>query len=169
MIRIYRLFTVMYFIMFLCIIVGCSATTSNSVRSHMGGTLGAVTAGVTCYELLQANVALTAACAVVGSWFGSSAFYNDDINIHTAVFVDTLNTAPGKRSHTTWGNAATGNWGSITVNRSYLVHGLKCKSYESVISIEHGWPMNYVERENEFGTACQLPDGRWQITDTSKQ
>jgi len=152
----------------LLLLSGCSAT-NNSVRSHMGGTLGAVTAGATCYQLLQANVALTAACAVVGSWVGSSAFYNDDINIHTAVFVDTLNKAPGKRSHTTWGNSATGNWGSITINRSFLVSGLKCKSYESVISIDHAWPMNYIQRENEFGTACQLPDGRWQITDTSKQ
>ena len=64
----------------LLLLSGCSATTSNSVRSHMGGTLGAVTAGTTCYQLLQANVALTAACAVIGSWVGSSAFYNDDIN-----------------------------------------------------------------------------------------
>ncbi len=147
---------------------GCSAST-NYTKSHMGATLGATSAGLTCYQLLQTNVALTAACAVAGSWLGASAFYNDDINIHSAVFVDTLNTSPGKRSHTTWGNSATGNWGSITVNRTYLVRGLKCKSYESVISIEHGWPMNYVERENEFGEACQLPDGRWQITDTSKQ
>ena len=26
------------------------------------------------------------------------------MNIHKAVFVDTLNTSPGKRSHTTWGS-----------------------------------------------------------------
>ena len=30
---------------------------------------------------------------------GSSLFFNDDMNIHKAVFVDTLNTSPGKRSH----------------------------------------------------------------------
>ena len=70
----------------------------------MGATVGAVTAGATCYQLLNTGVALTAACAVVGSWAGASAFYNDDLNIHTAVFVDVLNTAPGKRTHTTWNN-----------------------------------------------------------------
>ena len=144
---------------------GCS---QNTVRSHMGGTIGAVSAGATCYELLDSGVALTAACAVIGSWAGSSAFYNDDINIHSAVFVDTLNTAPGKRSHTNWGNSATGNWGSVTINRSYLVRGMKCTDYESVISISRGWPLNSVTRENEFGTACQLPDGRWNIVETSK-
>ena len=26
------------------------------------------------------------------------------MNIHKAVFVDTLNTSPGKRSHVTWGS-----------------------------------------------------------------
>jgi len=30
-----------------------------------------------------------------------------------------------------------------------------------VISITTGWPLNGVHRENEFGTACQMPDGRW--------
>ena len=40
-------------------------------------------------------------------------------------------------------------------------NGKKCKEYESVISITSKWPMNGVHRENEFGTACQMPDGRW--------
>ena len=152
-------------IVILLLLSGCS---QNTVRSHMGGTIGAVSAGATCYELLDSGVALTAACAVIGSWAGSSAFYNDDINIHNAVFVDTLNTAPGKRSHTNWGNSATGNWGSVTINRSYLVRGLKCTDYESVISISRSWPMSGVTRESEFGTACQLPDGRWKIVETTQ-
>ncbi len=152
-------------IVILLLLSGCS---QNAVRSHMGGTIGAVSAGATCYELLDSGVVLTAACAVIGSWAGSSAFYNDDMNIHNAVFVDTLNTAPGKRSHTNWGNSATGNWGSVTINRSYLVQGMKCTDYESVISISRGWPLSSVSRESEFGTACQLPDGRWNIVDTSQ-
>ena len=48
-------------------------------------------------------------------------FYSNDMNIHTAVFVDTLNTAPGKISNTNWGNSSNGNWGSIKINRTYLV------------------------------------------------
>ena len=77
------------------------------------------------------------------------------MNIHNAVFIDTLNTAPGKRSHTTWGNANTGNWGSVTINRSYLVKSIKCTDYESVISITQSWPMSGIKEESEFGTACQ--------------
>ena len=99
---------------------------------------------------------------------GSQMWYKNDMNVHTAVFVDTLNTAPGKRSHTNWGNAATGNWGSITINRSYILNHIKCTDYESVVAITRTWPLSGIVRESEHGTACQLPDGRWEIRETTK-
>ena len=117
----------------------------------------------TCHHMLNTGVGLTAACTVVGAWFGASMFFKDDMNIHKAVFVDTLNTSPGKRSHTTWGSNTSGNWGSITVNRTYIKKGIKCSEYESVIDITRQWPLYGVMRNNEFGTACQMPDGRWYI------
>ena len=89
------------------------------------------------------------------------------MNIHNAVFIDTLNTAPGKRSHTTWGNGS--NWGSVTINRSYLVRGIKCTDYESVISVTQSWPLSGINRESEFGTACRKPDGRWTIKETTQK
>ena len=89
------------------------------------------------------------------------------MNVHTAVFVDTLNTAPGKTSHTNWGNSATGNWGSVSIHRTYLNGMKKCREYTSVISIKHQWPMSGIKRESEWGVACQLPDGRWIIEDTA--
>ena len=153
-------------ILFLFLLLsGCS---QNQVKTHVGSVTGAVSGYATCRGLLNSGIELTAACTVIGAWIGASVFYNDDMNIHTAVFVDTLNTAPGKRSHTNWGNSATGNWGSVTINRSYLVRGLKCTDYESVISISRSWPMSGVTRESEFGTACQLPDGRWKIVETTQ-
>ena len=148
----------------LFLLTGCS---QQQVRTHIGTGAGAVTGFMTCHELLQANIELTAACTLVGGMLGSSMFYKNDMNVHTAVFVDTLNTAPGKRSHTNWGNAATGNWGSVTINRTYLTGGKKCREYTSVISIKHQWPMSGVKRESEWGIACQLPDGRWIIEDTA--
>jgi surface antigen len=141
------------------LLANCSTTT----KSHMSSVVGATAGYGTCHHMLNTGVGLTAACTVVGAWLGASAFFNDDMNIHKAVFVDTLNTNPGKRSHVTWGSQTTGNWGSITVNRTYLVKGVKCSEYESVISIERSWPMYSVSRENEFGVACQMPDGRWYI------
>ncbi len=141
------------------LLANCSTTT----KSHMSSVVGATAGYGTCHHMLNTGVALTAACTVVGAWFGASAFFNDDMNIHKAVFVDTLNTAPGKRSHVSWGSNTSGNWGSITVNRTYLVKGVKCSEYESVISIDRQWPLYGVQRENEFGVACQMPDGRWYI------
>jgi surface antigen len=141
------------------LLANCSTTT----KSHMSAVVGATAGYGTCHHMLNTGVAITAACTVVGSWLGASAFFNDDMNIHKAVFVDTLNTSPGKRSHVSWGSQTTGNWGSITVNRSYLVKGLKCSEYESRVSIDRQWPLYGIMRENEFGVACQVPDGRWYI------
>ena len=144
----------------LLLLSGC---TQNQVKTHMGTTAGAVTGYATCRSLLNSNIELTAACTVMGAWLGSSMFYNNDMNIHTAVFVDTLNTSPGVISNANWGNSTTGNWGSIKINRTYLVGMKKCKDYESTISITQSWPMTGIKRETEHGIACQMPDGRWII------
>ena len=146
----------------LFLLTGCS---QNQVRTHIG--TGAVTGFTTCRALLNSGLELTAACTLVGGMLGSSFFYKNDMNVHTAVFVDTLNTAPGKTSHTNWGNAATGNWGSIKISRTYVNKMKKCREYTSVISIKHQWPMNGIKRESEWGIACQMPDGRWIIEDTA--
>ena len=147
-------------LLLLILLTGCS---QNQVKTHIGSTTGAVTGFATCRSLLNSGYELTAACTVLGAWMGSHMWYKNDFNVHTAVFVDTLNTAPGKRSHTTWGSHNNGNWGSITVMNTYLRKGVKCTDYESVISISRTWPLYGTQRENEFGVACQMPDGRWYI------
>ena len=150
-------------IILILLLLSLTNCASNKSKSHMSTVIGATAGYGTCRALLDTGVALTAACTVVGAWVGASLFYNDDMNIHKAVFVDTLNTAPGKRSHVTWGSSTTGNWGSVTINRTYLVKGVKCSEYESVISITRQWPLSGVQRESEFGVACQMPDGRWYL------
>ena len=146
-------------IMSFVLLTNCSTAT----KSHMSSVIGATAGYGVCHSMLNAGVGLTAACTVVGAWTGASLFFNDDMNIHKAVFVDTLNTSPGKRSHVTWGSHTSGNWGSVTINRTYLVKGQKCSEYESVVSITRLWPLYGVQRENEFGVACQPPDGRWYL------
>ena len=141
---------------------GCS---QQLTKSHIGTAAGAVSGFTACRSLLNSGYELTAVCTLIGAWAGSNAFYKDDINTHSAVFVDTLNSAPAERSHTYWSNSQTENWGSITVIKSYLVRGIKCSDYESVVSITHTWPRTGITRESEFGTACQTPDGRWTIVD----
>ena len=142
------------------LLAGCS---QNQVKTHLGSGAGAISGFTTCRALLNSGYELTAACTLFGAWLGAGMFYNNDMNIHTAVFVDTLNTSPGKVSNANWGNSATGNSGSVKINRTYLVGIKKCKDYESSIDITHSWPMSGITRETEHGTACQMPDGRWII------
>jgi surface antigen len=149
----------------LLLLSGC---TQNQVKTHLGTGAGALTGFSTCRGLLNAGYELTAACTLLGGMFGSSLFYSNDMNIHSAVFVDTLNTSPGKISNTNWGNGSTGSWGSVKINRTYLIGIKKCKDYESTISINHQWPLSGVKRETEHGFACQMPDGRWIIEDTTQ-
>ena len=92
-------------IMSFVLLTNCSTAT----KSHMSSVIGATAGYGVCHSMLNAGVGLTAACTVVGAWTGASLFFNDDMNIHKAVFVDTLNTAPGKRSHVTWGSQTSGN------------------------------------------------------------
>ena len=153
-----------YIIVLVFLLAGC---TQNQVKTHIGAGTGAVSGFTTCRALLNTNIQLTAACTLAGAWLGSSLFYHNDYNIHTAVFVDTLNTSPGKISNTNWGNGSTGSWGSVKINRTYLVGIKKCKDYESTISITQSWPLSGIKRETEHGIACQMPDGRWIIEDAS--
>ena len=149
-------------LLILFLLTGCS---QQQVKSHIGTGAGAISGYYTCQGLLNAGIELTAACTLVGGMLGSCLFYKNDMNVHTAVFVDTLNTAPGKISHTNWCNSATENWGSVTIERTYVNSMKKCREYTSVISIKHQWPMSGIKRESEWGVACQLPDGRWIIED----
>ena len=164
--KLFSLFYVICIVSILLISTGCSQT---NVRSHIGTVAGGLSGFTTCRALLDTNVALTAACTLIGAQLGADMMYKNDMNIHNAVFIDTLNTAPGKRSHTNWGNSRTGNWGTVVVNRSYLVKGIKCTDYESVVSISQTWPLSGIKRESEFGTACKMPDGRWQIQETTQK
>ena len=150
-------------ILLILLLLSLTNCASQKTKSHMSTVIGATAGYGTCRAMLDSGIGLTAACTVIGALVGSSIFYNDDMNIHKAVFVDTLNTSPGRRSHTTWGSNTSGNWGSITINRTYVKKGIKCSEYESVISIDRQWPLYGIQRENEFGTACQVPDGRWYI------
>ena len=134
--------------------------------SHFGMIAGSTSATLTCIQLLNTNQYLTAACAVTGAYIGANSFFKSDKLTHTATFVDHLNNAPIGQSYATWYNQRTGNHGDIKISRSYVKKGAKCSDYTSTISVTNPWPMNNLERSTEFGIACQLPDGRWQVIES---
>lgn len=141
------------------LLVNCSAN-----RSQVGAVLGSTTTTSTCVEMGASHPGLIATCAVAGAFAGAEIMYNSDYDVHNAVFVDHLNNGPGGSSYTNWYNQKTGNSGIIKVTRSYLEGPFKCKDYDATIDITNQWPLigvGAVNRNVVFGTACQLPDGRW--------
>ena len=143
----------------LSLLTNCSSMN----RSHLGSGLGATTTTAVCVENGITDPYAVAGCAVIGAFAGAEIMYKSDYDVHNAVFVDHLNTAPGS-SYTNWYNKKTGNSGIIKVTRSYLEGPLKCKDYDATVDITNSWPLigiGGVNREVIFGTACQLPDGQW--------
>ena len=141
------------------LLVNCSAN-----RSQVGAVLGSTTTTATCVEMGASHPGVIATCAVAGAFAGAEIMYNSDYDVHNAVFVDHLNNGPGGSSYTNWYNQKTGNSGIIKVTRSYLEGPFKCKDYDATIDITNQWPfigVGAVNRNVVFGTACQLPDGRW--------
>jgi len=137
---------------------------SSMNRSTVGAVSGGATGVAACMSMGVTDPYVTGACTLVGAFAGAEIMYKSDYDVHNAVFVDHLNTSPGNSSYTNWYNSKTGNSGIIHVTRSYLEGPIKCKDYDATIDITNNWPLlgiGGVNREVVFGTACQLPDGRW--------
>ena len=148
----------------LLLLVSLLLTNCQATRSNVGATLGATTTTGACVSMGIDNPYAIAGCAVVGAFTGAEIMYNSDYDVHSAVFVDHLNTSPSGQSYTNWYNGKTGNSGIIKISRSYTEGPIKCKDYDATIDITNKWPLigiGGVNRKTVFGTACQMPDGRW--------
>ena len=134
-------------------------------RTHIGAGAGAGSGVAACVAMGASDPYVTGTCALVGAFAGAEIMYNSDYDVHNAVFVDHLNTAPEYgQSYTNWYNKKTGNSGIIKLTKSYMVGPFKCKEYDATVDITSRWPLvgvGGVKREVVFGTACQTPDGQW--------
>jgi len=136
---------------------------SNVNRSQVGAALGGADGAYLCASVGGFNEYVTAACAVGGAMIGANVLYNSDHDSHLMTFVDHLNTAPETPAYSNWYNPHTANKGIIKTTSSYVIKGVKCTDYETYRDISTRWPMIGSHRQQgiEFGTACQMPDGRW--------
>ena len=133
-------------------------------RSHFGAVSGGSTGVAACVAAGASDPYVTGACAIAGAFAGAELMYKSDYDVHNAVFVDHLNTSPNGSSYTNWYNPKTGNSGIIHTTSTFLRGPIKCKDYDATVDITSQWPLigiGGVHREVIFGTACQLPDGRW--------
>ena len=151
-------------LVFLGILLPVLSNCSAINKSQTGAILGATTTTASCVGVGIDNPYAIATCAVIGTFAGAELMYNSDYDVHSAVFVDHLNTSPSGQSYTNWYNGKTGNSCIIKISRSYTEGPIKCKDYDATIDITNKWPLigiGGVNRETVFGTACQMPDGRW--------
>ena len=148
----------------ICLLAISLFLTNCANRSQTGAILGATTGTTLCLQYMSDHPYVIATCAVSAAFAGAEVLYNSDYDKHNAVFVDHLNNSPNGSSYTNWYNPRNGNNGIIHTTRSYTIGPLKCKEYDTTIDITNSWPLlgiGAVNREVNFGTACQMPDGQW--------
>ena len=139
-------------------------TNCTTSRTQVGAVLGGTTTTGSCVSMGIDNPYAIGACAIMGAFVGAEVMYENDFDVHNAVFVDHLNTGPNKSSYTNWYNSKTGNSGIIHTTSSYLRGPIKCKDYSATVDITNNWPLigiGGVNRNTVFGIACQTPDGKW--------
>ena len=57
-----------------------------------------------------------------------------------------------------WNNPQSGNYGTITPTRDgYSTNGRYCREYQQTVVVGG-------KQQSAYGTACQQPDGSWQVT-----
>jgi len=144
----------------LVFLTNCSSVS----RTQVGALSGGATGVSACVAMGVNDPYVMGLCTLTGAFAGAEIMYNSDYDVHNAVFVDHLNNGPQGSSFTNWYNSKTGNSGIIKVTKSYQEGPIKCKDYDATIDITNQWPLlgvGNVNRKVVFGTACQLPDGRW--------
>ena len=146
------------------LVLSCILLQGCLTRSDIGAGLGATSATVTCMSSGIDNPYIIAMCSLGGGIVGANWMYNSDYDVHYATFVDHLNVDTPGSSYTNWYNRNTGNSGIIHTTSLYYKDPFKCVDYSVTVDITSPWPIigvGNIDRRMEFGSACQLPDGRW--------
>ncbi len=141
--------------------IGLTAcNTTRGEKETLGGLGGAVAGGLLGSQIGSGSgksVAIGAGVllgALMGSEIGRSldaadryALEGASSRAHSAPIGETV----------TWNNPDSGNYGSITPTRDgYSTSGRYCREYQQTVVVGG-------QQESAYGTACQQPDGSWQI------
>ncbi len=138
----------------------CQTLQGRGNKELVGGASGAVIGGLLGSQLgsgsgsdwaMGVGVLLG---ALVGSDIGASldkadlAYANEaNQSAHAAPLGETID----------WSNPDSGHFGSVTPTRDgYSSSGRYCREYQQSVTIDG-------RQEKAFGSACQQPDGSWQI------
>lgn len=154
-------FPVIIMVMAMLSLTACETFQNKGDKEVLGGLGGAVAGGLLGSQIgggSGQNIAIGAGVllgALVGSDIGRSLDRADMLALdransraHSAPIGETV----------TWNNPDSGNYGSVTpVRDGYSSAGRYCREYQQTIIVGGS-------EEKAFGTACQQPDGSWEIT-----
>ena len=143
------------------VLAGCVSNPDTNPKQNAGALIGAGVGGLLGSKMGRGKGQLmgvaigTLAGAMIGSAIGESLDRADRAYMMDAQ--DRAHAAPvGRRI--TWQNPDSGHGGSVTPKREGYdrITGDYCREYETTI---------YVDGREEvgYGTACQQPDGTWEI------
>lgn len=90
----------------------------------------------------------------VGNKVGQSLDRADALYYNRTMTQSLENNPSGIRS--TWKNPDSGNYGSITPQRTYVEHGRDCREYVQDVFIGG-------RKQQAFGKACRRSNGDWEI------
>ncbi|HRQ60322.1 MAG TPA: RT0821/Lpp0805 family surface protein [Alphaproteobacteria bacterium] len=139
---------------------GCNTFQNAGTKQTVGALGGAVGGGLLGSQIGGGSGRLiaTGAGVLLGGLLGSEIGASLD-NADKAYAMQAQNQAlaapVGERI--TWNNPNSGNSGYITpVRDGYASSGRYCREYQQEITVGG-------KRESAYGTACQKPDGSWEI------
>ena len=138
----------------------CNTTQGMGQKQTVGGVGGAVLGGLAGSQIgggsgrLWATGAGVLLGALVGSEIGSSLDNAD--RAAAAQAQNRAYTAPVGET-ITWNNPNTGHSGTYTPTKDgYSASGRYCREYQQTVTVGG-------KDESAYGTACQQPDGSWEI------
>ncbi len=138
------------------VLSGC--TSSGGLSSQdVGGILGAIAGGVVGAQFGSGSgkTAATVFGALLGGYAGraiASRLTQKDYAYRDKAAYDAVNSGQSQ----TWRNAESGNSGKVTPTQSYQRGSQKCTRFNETVQAGG-------ESAQGQATACQQPDGSWQI------
>lgn len=141
-------------------LAGCNTLDSVGTKQGVGGIGGAVLGGLAGSQIGSGSGQLwaTGAGVLLGGLLGSeigSSLDNADKAYAQQANTRALSAPVGE--NISWNNPQSGNYGSITPTRDgYSSGGRYCREYQQTIVVGG-------KSQNGYGTACQQPDGSWEV------
>ncbi len=138
----------------------CQTLEGRGNKELIGGGTGAVLGGVLGSQMGSGSGRLwaTGAGVLIGTLLGSEVGRSlDQADMAYANMANTQAHSVPVGETVSWNNPESGNYGTVTPTRDgYSSSGRYCREYQQTVVVGG-------EEQSAYGTACQQPDGSWEI------